>query len=428
MNPWRAAAAAVVLCLFAAGTLRREGSWFALALPLAAWLLGSRAYAETGDGETPDTSLVAVRDLSDVFPSEGMPVRVTVLVRNPGPRLDFVHIRDSLPKGARFVSGSISWKGSLPSGAEIELRYLASFPRGRYDYESLQARAEDPFFAHGLAFAVPCPGSVIVPPRPIEAPRLALGAGAVRPYSGLSGATRPGDGAEFHGTRDYRPGDRLRDLNWRAGALWGRSVVNVFEGDRAIDAGVILDCRAEAYVSDAVFEAAVAASLSVAESFLDGGNRVAFMLYGSSLLWIPPGAGSAHRYKIRAAAARAELGDHAVFERFDHLPVNVFPPRSLVILVSPLEREDAAKLRAMSARGYSVAVLRPSEGQGTPLRYDGSGRQDQAGRVAARIARLEGRLLGARLDRAGITVMDWDIDAPLSALRPVSGGPAGARR
>ncbi|TFG81858.1 MAG: DUF58 domain-containing protein, partial [Spirochaetales bacterium] len=242
---------------------------------------------------------------------------------------------------------------------------------------------------------------------------------AVRPFAGVSGARRPGEGSEFHGTRDYVPGDRLRSLNWRAGALWGKSVVNMFEGARAIDVGIILDCRAEAYRIGEQFEAACSAALSCAESFLDGGNRVGFLRYGAELHWVPPGTGRDQRLRLRSACASAVLGDHAVFERFDRLPVNVFPPRSLVLLVSPLLRDDLSSLRGIRALGYEVVALRVDPDGDTTTQKDVS--VDRYRILAGCVLHAEADILLGRLIRSGIVVLTWDPTRPLHSLRPLGG-------
>ena len=419
MNPWRAVPTLAVAALVAVGAFKAEGAWFAAALPLAAWLL-------LAGREPPEACLEAARTLSAAFPAAGQPVEVRVTVRNTGPRLDLVTLTERPPAGMAVLSGVPSWSGSLPVNGVVELRYTATFPRGEYRFESVDAVVEYPFGAMSAASVLPCPAVLSVPPRILPCPALEAGPDAVRPFSGSSGARRPGEGLEFHGTRDYSPGDRLRSLNWRAGALWGEAVVNVFEGERAIDAGVILDCRAQAYGDRALFESAAAASLSVAESLMDGGNRVAYLRYGSELHWTPSGAGRRHRVRIRAAAAGATLGDHAVFERFDHLPVAVFPPRSLVVLVSPLVRDDLARLRGMRALGYAVVVVRPNpERVGTnPERVETEAATDlpaSALAMADRILELEWRLLSSRLVKAGIAVVDWDTRLPLSAARMRAG-------
>jgi uncharacterized protein (DUF58 family) len=338
-------------------------------------------------------------------------VEVKVTILNQGSRLEYVSLQDGLPEGLQVVDGATSWCGSMDVGAEIILTYRVTGSRGCHRFDDLEAIAEDPFTSVKVHEQLHCPSSLAVYPRTLAAPGVAFGAGAVRPFSGRSRAKRTGTGTDFSGTRDYTPGDPLKCLNWRAEALWGRPIVNVFEEERAIDAGIILDCRCEAYVRNEHFESAAAAALSMAEDLLDRGNRVAFLSYGSLIAWTPSGAGREQRQRLRMAVARAELGAHAAFDRFDNLPVRIFPPRSLVLVVSPLRREDVAPLRSLRALGYEVSVLRPDT---LVLEERGTKHENT---LATRVLTLEREVLLSRLLRAGISILDWNPRSPLAALR-----------
>lgn len=401
----RTAACGIALLLIAAGLFRAEGAFLAAALPFAAFaVLGAFS-------PPPVLSLEASRALSSRFAPAGDRIRVTLTVRNRGARLEYVSLRDTLPEGLALADGEAAWRGTLDTGAEITWSYALEGARGLHVFESLEAEAEDPFTTVRTGSTLPCPCSVAVYPLSFAPPKLAFGAGAVRPFAGRSRAKRIGAGTDFAGTREYAPGDPLKCLNWRAEALWGRPIVNTFEEERAIDVGIILDCRCEAYTRPEQFEAAVAAALSLAEDFLDRGDRVAFLNYGSLISWTPSGAGREHRLRLRMAAARAELGAHAAFDRFDNLPIRIFPPRSLVLVVSPLRREDVAPLRSLRALGYEVAVLRPdpSDSQDGPGTAPGE-------HLATRVLGLERDVLFSRLLRAGITILDWSLLQPLASL------------
>lgn len=445
-EPARLAAALAAAAFMGLGIALAHGAWLAAALPLAAWLLLAP--------EPPEPALVATRAVEPSLARAGEAVVVRITIENRGPALELLRLSDRLPPGAALagetggVDEAYSWAGPLEGGATLELSYAIRCPRGLFRYAELACELEPPFWARRRSFALPCPGRIAVEPLSLAPPALALAGGSVRPFSGISGVRRPGEGSEFHGTRDYSPGDRLRSLNWRAGALWGQAVVNVFEGERAVDLGVILDCRAEAYASAAQFEAACAASLALAEGFLDGANRVAYMRYGSELSWVPSGSGREQRRRVRRSASAAALGDHAAFERFDHLPISIFPPRSLVLFVSPVLRDDLRSLLSVKALGYELAVLRinpdadfnafaapgdpgapgtsvagnlaePSE----PGTQGGDGALPAEGAaamraLAQRMSRVEGELIVARLRRSGATVLDWDGRKPLRSLRP----------
>lgn len=445
-EPARLAAALAAAAFIGLGIALADGTWIASALPLAAWLLLAP--------DPPEPRLLATRAVEPSLARAGETVAVRISLENRGSALELLRIRDRLPPQAALVAmgggagEDFSWAGPLEGGATLKLSYAIRCPRGLFSYAGLACELELPFWARRRSFELPCPGRVAVEPISLAPPVLALAGGSIRPFSGISGVRRPGEGSEFHGTREYSPGDRLRSLNWRAGALWGQAVVNVYEGERAVDLGLILDCRAEAYASAAQFEAACAASLALAEAFLDGANRVAYMRYGAELSWVPSGSGREQRRRIRRSASAAVLGDHAAFERFDHLPISIFPPRSLVLLVSPVLRDDLPSLMSLKALGYELAVLRinpdadfnafaapggpggagtsvagnpaePSEPgtQGGDAASPADGGADSA-LLAARIARVEGELIVARLRRSGAIVLDWDGRKPLRSLRP----------
>lgn len=404
----RTAAGGIALLLIAAGLFRAEGAFLATALPFAAFAVLGAFFPP------PVLSLKASRALSSRFASAGERIRVTLTVRNQGARLEYVSLRDTLPEGLALVDGEATWCGALEAGVELTWSYALEGARGLHAFECLEAEAQDPFTTVKTRSTLPCPCSVAVYPQSFAPPKLAFGAGAVRPFAGRSRAKRIGAGTDFAGTRDYTPGDPLKCLNWRAEALWGRPIVNTFEEERAIDVGIILDCRCEAYVHSDPFEAAAAAALSLAEDFLDRGDRVAFLNYGSLISWTPSGAGREHRLRLRMAAARAELGAHAAFDRFDNLPIRIFPPHSLVLVVSPLRREDVAPLRSLRALGYEVAVLRPDP---SPLEEPQAEHGAEPGEhLATRMLGLEREVLFSRLLRAGITILDWHPLQPLAAL------------
>jgi len=419
LSPARLAAAALAILLSALGMALADGAWFAAAFPLAVWAaLGLFA-------PPPSLRLEARREVNPSFAAAGGSVMVRVEIVNRGPRIDCLVLEDILPAGSAAAGGTARWRGSLEAGALAVIEYRLEARRGVYRFEAVNAMAETAFSGLRARMELPAPGLVVVPPAPLPARGSGFRASTTRPFSGLSREKRRGQGGEFSMTREYAPGDPLKSLNWRAEALWGESIVNVYEEEKALDVGVILDARAEAYPDLELFEAAVSAAAAVSDELLDGGNRVAFLSYGAAVEWTAPGLGREQRLKVKLAAARASLGDHAVFERFDNLPISLFPPRSAVVLVSPLLRDDLVAVRSLAALGYRIAVIRPD-----PAAYrDAAGRAAPGGRTMAspgeeseeeaaarRFLGLETRYLLDRLGAAGVTVLDWQPGSPIAPL------------
>ncbi len=221
----------------------------------------------------------------------------------------------------------------------------------------------------------------------------------------------------FFGVRDYRTGDPLRWINWRmssrsAGGLFA----NEFEQEKVADVGIVLDARARSYPEhphEGLFEAAVLAAGSLADLFLSEGNRVALLVYGHSWERVQPGYGKVQRERIRTQLARARTGTNYALQSLTYLPTRMFPPRSQIVMVSPLLPEDRDVLVAIRSMGYSLLLVSPDPADEEVRRRAPApaGRADDAFRSALRFAGLERAIVFASLRRAGIVVMDWQCGA-----------------
>lgn len=101
-----------------------------------------------------------------------------------------------------------------------------------------------------------------------------------------------GDGQEFHQLRDYRPGDTLRQVDWRATARRGSLISREYRDEQNRHLILLLDGgqrMAPAVGARTVFDHALDASLLLASSALDQGDRPGLMLFsGQQPLWVPP--------------------------------------------------------------------------------------------------------------------------------------------
>jgi uncharacterized protein (DUF58 family) len=227
----------------------------------------------------------------------------------------------------------------------------------------------------------------------------------------------------FFGVREYQLGDPLRRLNWRVSARHShRLFTNEFEQERITDVGLILDARQRNNVrgtAGSLFEHAVAATASLATTFLNDGNRVGLLVYGGFLNWTFPGYGKMQRKRILESLAQAKTGESLIFESFDYFPTRFFPSKSQLVLVSPLCQEDLAVLIRLCARGYQVLVVSPD-----PVSFETRALRDQPGvGLASRIARLERSLLLHKLRRGGVQVVNWQVERPLERVIRASLGP-----
>jgi uncharacterized protein (DUF58 family) len=262
---------------------------------------------------------------------------------------------------------------------------------------------------------IPASGRLFIQPNVIHIGRIPIRPRGTRVYSGFIPAQQGGPGIEFFGVREFQQGDPVRWINWKASARHRQSFfINQFQQERVADVGIILDTRqrSEVKTSDgnSMFEHGVLAAAALAESFLNDGNRVGLLLYGTQLDWTFPGYGKVQRERIMQSLSRARPGESLIFGSLDHLPTRLFPPNAQLVIISPLHKDDIEMIIRLRARGYALLVISPN-----PVLFELKGLvlRDETTNLAIRLARLERKLMLFRLQRAGIQILDWNIDESL---------------
>jgi uncharacterized protein (DUF58 family) len=232
-------------------------------------------------------------------------------------------------------------------------------------------------------------------------------------FAGPIPSRKVGSGVNFLGIRGYQAGDPLRKINWRVSARHMDELFsNEFEQERIADIGIILDARQQSDVEVStgnLFEYAVQATASLADSFLADGNRVGLLIYGRGMESTFPGYGKIQRQRILQSLGRARTGSSYAFKSLENLPTRFFPSGSQIVLVSPLDREDIPVLVQLRALGYEVMVVSPN-----PIAFEASQyRQDKVAILATRIAMVERAILIRSLQRIGIAVVNWRVEGSL---------------
>ena len=120
-----------------------------------------------------------------------------------------------------------------------------------------------------------------------------------------------GSGTDFHGVREYQPGDELRHVHWRTTARTGTLSVAEYEQGASRDAVIALDLSRAAYArlgaaSEDALEAAVTMAVSLCDFLLRQGHAVRLLTPGDADDPAPPAAGPAQMPRILEALVRAE--------------------------------------------------------------------------------------------------------------------------
>ena len=396
--------------LLIAGLATLRGAVLVLAVPVVLYLLA-------GLWRAPDSIELEIHhSLSRERTAPDVPVRVTLTVSNHGSALEEVFLEDSLPPGLHIRAGSNHHLLSLPTGGSFSWSYDVSGPRGFYAFLEVRAEASDRLGLIRRKKKLLLATQLLVLPPVMRIQRVAIRPRHTNVYSGTIPARLGGSGVEFFGVREYVRGDPPGWINWNISARHpGNLYSNEFEQERVADVGIVLDSRLLTNTlreGHSLFEYSIQAVAALANAFLVQGNRVGLLLYGHFLHWTFPGYGKLQRERILQTLAHAEAAESLVFSDLGHIPTQLFPTHSQIVLVSPLIPTDFDVLLQLRARGYQVMVISPD-----PVRFELAylPKSHQVA-LAGRIIRMERIMLMNKLRHAGLQVMDWDVAQPFDRV------------
>jgi len=412
-NHWQIASVAVFLAVGVAVLAE------AAALLLAAVVgVGMLAYRQISTVESP--SLAVSRSMTDREPDPGDVITVETTVRNVGEStLPDCRLFDGVPPELSVVDGSPRLATMLRPGESCTISYDLEAERGAHKFGGVDGvisdlagtvEAEYQFRAEETLRCVPTV-------RPIQTTLLRS---MTTPYAGRLSTDESGEGLEFHATREYRPGDSLRRIDWNQYAATGELATLEFRTERAAAVVVVVDVRPLAYSRGASTDShaadrCVEAASRLFVTLLDEDHRAGFATFGPDY-WLAPDAGSEHRHRgIEAVATEPALSPSPSEGTF---PVRLrlrwlrrrFPEDAQVVFCSPLlDRSSRTIVQVLESYGHEVTVVSPDP-TGTAT-------------TGERTARLERRNRITDIHEFGVPVVDWRADEQLdiAMARTVTG-------
>jgi uncharacterized protein (DUF58 family) len=218
------------------------------------------------------------------------------------------------------------------------------------------------------------------------------------------------EGVEFADIRDWAPGDRVKQINWRASARRGGLLVNQQHPERNTDVVLFLDTFTDVESDDrGTFDMTVRAATSLAHLYLQRKDRVGLVSFGGYLSWLMPASGTQQLYRIVDSLLQMDVVLSFASKGVDILPPRTLPPKALVIALSPLlDSRSAAALLDLRARGFDLVVVEIS-----PLPFV-TPSSDELAQLSYRLWRLSRESLRARYEQAGVPVIEWVDGVPLN--------------
>lgn len=389
------------------GLIALNGAVIALAIPLVIYL--GAALLSTPE----EYQLEATRSLSPDTVTAGTEVTVKVSVQNRGSQTQEYLLEDILPARVEKVSGDTRTLAVLAPGEGVEIEYSVKAGRGGYSFQGVRTTDFDRFGLFQRQATLPARAHFLVMPEVNRLRSIPIQPRRTHGFAGPIPARRAGSGVNFYGVREYQLGDPRRRINWKVTARHFEDLfTNELEQERIADVGLILDARRQCDVNsrkDSLFEYSVQATAALADVFLRDGHRVGLLIYGRGRETTFPGYGKVQRSRILRALARAQTGDNLALESLANLPTRFFPARSQIVLVSPMIPEDYPILIRLIACGYHLMVVSPD-----PVAFEA--KEKNAGKtleLAVRLAHLERVLMLRQLQRAGVKIVDWQVDSSL---------------
>lgn len=399
---WQGASAMALLATAAAIYFARPALLLVAAVPVG-------VLAVVAASNEPDPSLVVSRSIDRESPQPGETITVETTVTNVGEGLADVRLVDLVPAGVHVVEGSPRLGAPLPANAARTIRYDVRVRRGHHTFEGVRAICRDLAGAREVDCVIQSTDSFTCVPDPAPLSTVPLRA-LTTPYAGRIPTDQPGEGQEFHATREYRPGDALRRIDWNSYASTRDLGTVQFRTERAATVVVVADAREPTFVrsspdAPAASDRCLDATARLSISYLDHGDNVGIGSLGRDA-WIDPGSGDDHRNRLlhtlgtdpgfSPAPGGADLSVHQSLAWLRHR----LPADAQVVVCTPLIDDDAARLvELLEAHGHAVSVVAPDPTS------DGS-----AGRTLARLER------DRRVDQVrelGVPVVDWQEDTSL---------------
>ena len=288
------------------------------------------------------------RTTADTWPV-GIERPVALTLTPDGGALSF-DVHDLHPGG--WALHGMPQRVALKRGRETRIEYaLRADARGDFSFEGTQLLMRSPLRLWRQSRVVGAPQQVRVFPN--FAPLAKFAMFSADQASRLVGAhikRRRGEGTDFHQMREYRVGDSLRQIDWKATSRARRLISREYQDEKNQQLVLLLDTGRRLLARDDTlshFDHVLDASLVVAYLALRQGDAVGLLASGGTQAWVPPrrGIGSIDALLRATYALQPQPVATDFLAAATELSIRQ-RRRALVMLVTNLRDEDMDDLLA----------------------------------------------------------------------------------
>jgi len=241
---------------------------------------------------------------------------------------------------------------SLDKEGTAEVRYqLIAKARGKFNFIGVQYHLYSNWGLWERDCRVPLDSEVHVYPNFSAIPHLNLLATDNQlSQLGIIKKPRRGQGQDFHQLREYREGDSIRQIDWKATSRIRKVISREYQDERDQEVIFLLDCghRMRAMDDDlSHFDHTLNALLMLSYVALRQGDAVGLSTFGGSNRWIKPKKGYHTIQRLLNNTYDLQPGTDApdYTQAASDLLVR-HKKRALIIILSNVRDEDSAELQA----------------------------------------------------------------------------------
>ncbi len=297
----------------------------------------------------------------------GETLAVEITVEALGRRgIGWTVLPDRLPPAVDSVPPEGIGLAVLASGetAHVKLGLLCR-RRGAYRLRGFRVETAYPLGLMMAQQVFPGTESLLVYPQFAPLARLEVPASRRYQPGEVALASHLGDSLEFIGNRDYREGDPIRSIDWRATARLSRPVVREYREEYMLRAAVILDTHAPppapGLPPPPAFERAVSTAAAVSDYMARSEYLVDLFAAGPDLHRLTTGHGTAFLDDILDLLACVDASDAEDFETLEQALLEFLSQITLVVCVlldwDAVREGFVERLREQGA-GVKVVIVR----------------------------------------------------------------------
>lgn len=241
--------------------------------------------------------------------------------------------------------------------------------RGVYRLRGFRVETAFPFGLVYVRKIVKIPASILVYPQFRRITHLSIADSRRYQPGGIAFACTLGDAMEYLGNREYRYGDSIRDIDWRATARLNLPIVREYREEYFLRAAVILDTFVPENATDeekASFERAVSVCASVSDYMSRQEYIVDLFAAGRNLYQLTAGRGLAYVDQILDILACVEESHEEAIEAIEaEVREHLSQITTVICVFLDWNETRRAFVRGLVEHGATVKVIVVREGECT---------------------------------------------------------------